>query len=125
MPLLLTKLHRPWVHPDLECRTRLLERLDRGRHRPLTLISAPAGYGKTMLASMWLQACDRASAWVSLDERDDDLLTFTTYLVAALQDAFPAIHPKTQALLQAPVVPSVWLRSRDWQAGFRERSRLP
>jgi hypothetical protein len=57
VPLLLTKLYRPPVTPDLEQRSRLMERLDRNRHRPLTLISAPAGYGKTMLASMWLEAC--------------------------------------------------------------------
>ena len=52
---LTTKLHRPPVTPDLEQRTRLVERLERKRHRPLTLISAPAGYGKAILASMWLE----------------------------------------------------------------------
>ena len=83
MPILLTKLHRPWVAPGFELRARLLERLDSNSHRALTLISAPAGYGKTALASMWLQASDCASVWVSLDERDDDLVTFTAYLLAA------------------------------------------
>ena len=58
LPLLTTKLHRPPVTPDLERRARLMERLQRNRHRPLTLISAPAGYGKTMLASMWLETAD-------------------------------------------------------------------
>ena len=106
MPILLTKLHRPGIGPSLERRTSLLERLERNCHRPLTLISAPAGYGKTSLASMWLQTSDCASAWVSLDERDDDLLTFTTYLLTAARGAFPALQRKTQALLQAPATPS-------------------
>ena len=104
-PILLTKLHRPGIGPGLERRVRLLERLDRNIHRSLTLISAPAGYGKTTLASMWLQASDRASAWVSLDERDDHLLTFTTYLVTAVQGVFPTLQFKTQDLLRAPGEP--------------------
>lgn len=106
MPILHTKLHRPGIGPNLERRTSLLERLERNSHRPLTLISAPAGYGKTSLASMWLQTSDCASAWVSLDERDDDLLTFTTYLVTAVRGAVPTLQRKTQALLQAPGTPS-------------------
>jgi LuxR family transcriptional regulator, maltose regulon positive regulatory protein len=105
-PILLTKLHRPGISPGLERRTSLLERLDRNYHRPLTLISAPAGYGKTTLASMWLQASDCVSAWVSLDERDDDLLTFATYLITAIGGLFPHLQFKTQALLQAPAEPS-------------------
>jgi LuxR family maltose regulon positive regulatory protein len=56
LPVLRTKLHRPPVTPDLGQRTRLIERLDREQHRPLTLISAPAEYGKTMLVSLWLEA---------------------------------------------------------------------
>ena len=106
MPILLTKLHRPSCGAGLERRTTLLERLDRNIHRSLTLISAPAGYGKTTLASMWLQARGCASAWVSLDERDDDLLTVATYLVAAIEGAFPTLQLKTGALLQAPAAPS-------------------
>ncbi len=106
MPILLTKLHRPGIGPSLERRTSLLERLERNCHRPLTLISAPAGYGKTSLASMWLQTSDYASAWVSLDERDDDLLTFTTYLATAIRSVFPTLQRKTQALLQAPAAPA-------------------
>ena len=107
MPILLTKLHRPGVGPGLERHARLLERLDRNYHGALTLISAPAGYGKTSLASMWLQTSGCASAWVSLDERDDDLLTFTTYLVTAIRGVFPTLQFKTQDLLQAPAAPSV------------------
>jgi LuxR family maltose regulon positive regulatory protein len=55
---------------------------------------------------MWLQASNYASAWVSLDERDDDLLTFATYLVTAVQGVFPTFQLKTQDLLQAAAEPS-------------------
>jgi len=104
-PILTSKLYRPPVGPDLEPRTRLVERLERNRHRPLTLISAPAGYGKTMLASLWLEACDCPSAWVSLDESENDLQTFAGYLLAALQPLFPALDAKVRSLLKAPVLP--------------------
>ena len=104
-PLLLTKLHRPRGAPEHEMRVRLDERLAGHDHRALTLISAPAGYGKTTLASVWLGGLDGPTAWVSLDEHDDDLVTFTSYLVAAARARFPAAVFKTHALLQAPVPP--------------------
>jgi LuxR family maltose regulon positive regulatory protein len=71
----------------------------------LTLISAPEGYGKTTLASMWLCSADYVSAWVSLNESDNDLHTFTTYLVMAVRGAFPDVTLKTQRLLAAPIFP--------------------
>jgi LuxR family maltose regulon positive regulatory protein len=112
MPLLLTKLYRPPVTPDLEPRTRLMERLGQNRHRPLTLISAPAGYGKTMLASIWLEACDCPGAWVSLDETDNDLQSFLSYLLAAVQLAVPTVELKTRALLATPALPAAPLLAR-------------
>lgn len=106
LPLLTTKLYQPPITPDLEPRTRLVERLEQNRHRPLTLISAPAGYGKTILASLWLEANDCPSAWVSLDEMDNDLHTFTSYLLAAaMHTVFPSIEQKTLSLLAAPALP--------------------
>jgi LuxR family maltose regulon positive regulatory protein len=105
LPILATKLHRPRVSPQAEPRTSLLERLMGQPLLPLTLISAPAGYGKTTLASMWLSSADYASAWVSLDESDNDLHTFTTYLVMAVRGAFPDLTLKTQRLLAAPIFP--------------------
>jgi LuxR family maltose regulon positive regulatory protein len=62
--LLQTKLQRSTVPPDVLPRDRLLDRLEEGRHRPLTLISAPAGYGKSTLASRWTATCDGPSGWV-------------------------------------------------------------
>jgi LuxR family maltose regulon positive regulatory protein len=62
----------------------LIERLNAGLHRKLTLISAPAGFGKTTLLSEWAASCGRAVAWVSLDESDNDPTRFLAYLVAGL-----------------------------------------
>jgi LuxR family maltose regulon positive regulatory protein len=87
IPLLTTKLHIPSPRPNLVSRPRLLERLNEGLHPGyrLTLVSAPAGFGKTTLLSDWSASLDRSTAWFSLDKTDSDLLRFTTYLVAALQ----------------------------------------
>ena len=74
--LLRTKFHRPSIPHDLLVRPRLIDKLSQALRRPLTLVSAPAGYGKSVLASSFLQTCALPSAWVSLDEQDDDLRVF-------------------------------------------------
>ena len=89
-PILLTKLFVPAVRPELVSRSHLVDQLNNGLHRKLTLISAPAGFGKTTLVTNWLhsQKGDDASpffiAWISLDEGDNDPVRFLTYLVSAL-----------------------------------------
>jgi LuxR family maltose regulon positive regulatory protein len=107
LPLLTTKLYRPPAAPDLEQRTRLLDRLNQNIQRPLTLITAPAGYGKTVLASQWLESCERPSAWLSLDESDNDLAVFVSYLLAAISNTFPDLQLKTLNLMAVPKLPSV------------------
>jgi len=82
-----------------------VERLHRGLDRKLTLICAPAGYGKTTLACMWLQDCARPAAWLSLDENDSDLRVFLSYLVASIQTVFPDACPTTLGFLRAPQLP--------------------
>jgi LuxR family maltose regulon positive regulatory protein len=87
-PLLSTKLHPSRARPKLVARPRLIESLTRDPGRRLTLLSAPAGFGKTTLLNEWTrgQARDGASvAWVSLDEGDNDPVRFLSYLVAALR----------------------------------------
>ena len=64
-PFFSTKLHRPLVDENHVHRPRLLERLDQRRNRPLTLVSAPAGYGKTFLVSCWLEQCGMPGTWLS------------------------------------------------------------
>ena len=103
--LLVTKLHIPQVSPKLVARPRLLARLADGLTRPLTLISAPTGFGKTTLLSEWrisLIGPRWPLAWLALDEGDSDPARFLAYLVAALQQIDPAIGHATQAMLHSP-----------------------
>ena len=91
-PLLETKLHVPRWRRGLVARPRLSERLSRGAESALTLVSAPAGFGKTTLLAEWLAvaaADGRSVAWLSLDQRDNDPASFWTYLVAALNTGVP------------------------------------
>lgn len=104
-PLLLTKLYVPPSRPGVVARPRLTQRLNEGLHQPLTLISAPAGFGKTTLAAEWAAQCGRPVAWLSLDERDGDPATFLTYIVAALQTIAPGIGKGVTALLESPQPP--------------------
>ncbi len=95
-PILQTKLRIPPIRPELVSRPRLIERLNAGLNRKLTLISAPAGFGKTTLVSAWVAALTPGpspsgrgegvrAAWLSLDEGDNDPIRFLTYFIAALQ----------------------------------------
>ena len=104
--ILRTKLYAPPITPNLVPRVALLERLQQNRQRPLTLISAPAGYGKSILASMWLQASGLPGGWVSLDESDNNLHTFATYLLAAIETAVPQSTLQTKALISSSSIPS-------------------
>ncbi len=138
-PLLTTKLFIPPVRKELVPRPRLTQRLDAGRRAAtrLTLVSAPAGYGKTTLVAGWLPSLadeqgsrgageqggrgatpflprslspllpfsSAQTAWLSLDEGDNDPARFTAYLLAALQTIDPAIGQAAQALLQMPQPP--------------------
>ncbi len=105
LPLIRTKLHRPPVAADHLHRQHLLDRLEKNLDRPLTLVSAPAGYGKTTLMSCWLESSDLPSAWVSLDDGDNDLRQFLSYFVAAVQSLFPDAVRETRAMLNAPELP--------------------
>ena len=104
-PLIRTKLHRPPVTADLVPRVEMLERLGPHRARPLTLVSAPAGYGKSTLVSSWLDSCDCPGTWFSLDENDNDLRTFLSYFVAAVQTLFPTACQKTKIQLNTAEIP--------------------
>jgi LuxR family maltose regulon positive regulatory protein len=99
--LLATKLQIPRLRPERISRPRLLRRLDAGLARPLTLISAPAGFGKTTLVAEWLAGCPRPFAWLSLEEQDSDPARFLTYLVAALQTIEDEAGQQTLAALAA------------------------
>src|SRR4029079_8144475 len=104
--ILTTKLYIPPPPPKVVRRPGLVARLNAGLHRKLTLISAPAGFGKTTLISAWIAACDRKVAWLSLDEGDSDPIRFLTYFIAALRTIAPTIGEGLLAVLQSPQPPS-------------------
>jgi len=107
-PLLETKLHVPRWRRNLVARRSLSERLSRGTESALTLVSAPAGFGKTTLLAEWLTvaaADGRSVAWLSLDQRDNDPALFWTYLVAALNTGAPG-GAGALSLLQPPQPPN-------------------
>ena len=107
-----TKLYKPQIPANLVPRLWLLEWLSQHRRVPLTLVSASAGYGKTTLVSSWLEAVDSPSAWLSLDEYDDDLTIFLRYFTTALQTMFPEAGRETQELLNTPTLPPVPVLAR-------------
>src|SRR5437868_10368791 len=106
--ILATKLYLPPLRPDVVSRPRLLERLNAGLYRKLTLIAAPAGFGKTTLVSEWVEGIERPkarTAWLSLDEGDNDPARFMAYLVAALQTITATIGEGVLGLLQSSQPP--------------------
>ena len=107
-PLLQTKLHVPRRRQGLVARPRLIDRLSRGAESALTLVSAPAGFGKTSLVADWLAAAGadgRCVAWLSLDQRDNDPVLFWTYLLAALKTAVPGLGRSALSLLESTQPP--------------------
>ena len=101
-PLLTTKLHIPRLRRGLISRPRLVAQLDEGFTRPLTLIAAPAGFGKTTLIADWLAQRNLPAAWVSLDPGDDDPARFWSYVIAALERLLPGVGERALALLSSP-----------------------
>ena len=106
-PILATKLYIPPPRPSAVLRPRLTERLNEGLHRKLTLISAPAGYGKSSLISEWIEGMGRPTAWLSLDEGDNDPVRFLTYLVAALQTLAATVGDAALSILQSSQPPPI------------------
>ncbi|MFZ1398202.1 MAG: LuxR C-terminal-related transcriptional regulator [Candidatus Promineifilaceae bacterium] len=123
--LLQTKLYAPRLRPSFIPRPHLITKLNQGLHRKLTLISAPAGFGKTTLISEWISQKGEGRrekeekkilpssflphpsnvAWLSLDEQDGDLTRFLTYFLAALQTVAPELGQQAVAALQNPQPP--------------------
>ncbi len=105
--LLLTKLYRPLVPPKTVPRPFLSQRLDEGLQagRQLTLVSAPAGFGKTTCISAWLNSVDIPAAWLSLDPADDEPGRFFTYLLAALSQVDGSLGREIEAVLKAGQLP--------------------
>jgi LuxR family maltose regulon positive regulatory protein len=107
MSLLATKLHVPPLRPQRVARPRLIQRLDEGLRlgQRLTLISAPAGFGKTTLLSEWIHHRRAHVAWVSLDAGDNDPARFLSYVIAAIQTLHPDAGCDSLALLRSAQPP--------------------
>jgi len=110
-PLLQTKLFAPVLRGDAVPRPHLVEKLSAGLFengvysRKLTLFSAPAGYGKTTLASQWVNDVGIPVAWLLLEASENDAIRFLSYLIAAVQIVAPQTGHVTQAMLRAPQRP--------------------
>jgi LuxR family transcriptional regulator, maltose regulon positive regulatory protein len=103
--LLRTKLFVPRTHPDVVFRPGLDQKLEKGLQRKVTILSAPAGFGKTTLLSCWIKASGRQVAWFSIDEGDNDPTRFWSYLITSLQGLAPGLGESALSLLQAPQPP--------------------
>jgi LuxR family transcriptional regulator, maltose regulon positive regulatory protein len=103
--LLATKLHVPRPRPGFLARPRLLERLTQGAAHELTLICAPAGFGKTSLLGDWARRSRQPVAWLSLDGGDSDPARFWRYVAAALDELRPGVRRRVDALFQGAQPP--------------------
>jgi hypothetical protein len=106
IPILATNLYIPPPRPKAVPHPHLTERLSEGLQQRLTLISPPAGFGKTTLVSEWVADWGRPVAWLSLDEGDNDPTRFLTYLVAALQGIAATIGAGVPGVFESPQPPS-------------------
>ncbi len=105
-PVIATKLFKPMIRPEAVRRPGLLARLDEGRQKPLTLVCAPAGFGKTTLVSQWLSDIGLPAAWLSLDKGDNLLTRFLACLVASLQSLRIRFDGNLSGMLASPQPPS-------------------
>jgi LuxR family maltose regulon positive regulatory protein len=106
LPILATKLFVPLPRSNVVVRSRLIERMNNALTAKLTLVSAPAGFGKTTLVSEWVASSGYVTAWLSLDEGDNDLARFLTYLVAAMRTIASDFGEALLGVLASPLPPS-------------------
>lgn len=107
LQILTTKLYIPATRSEIVSRPHLIKRLNHGLRTRLTLVCAPAGFGKTTIISEWLSQCDYPSTWLSLDEQDNDPVRFLMYVIAALQTIEPRIGDDILQTLQSPQPPAI------------------
>ena len=102
-PLLATKLHVPRPRRKLVSRPGLMKHIQEGIQGPLTLVSAPAGFGKTTLLAQWVAESGMPVAWLSLEPQDNEPLRFLSYVIAAMQQLDPDMGTTALSLLQSPL----------------------
>ncbi len=105
--ILHTKLYRPHIADDFVTREDIFKTLQKSSKKPLTLVSAPAGYGKSVSVSAWLNKSKCKFAWISLGENENDLHQFLSYLLGGIHEYFPGELQDFQKLLAASEIPPV------------------
>ncbi len=105
--VLITKFHRPSITDEYLFRSKILEQLEKNVNKPLSLVSAPAGYGKSITISQWLDSTDRLNNWITLDEEHNNLRIFLDYFNAAIDQLFPGSLEKFDSLLMGKTLPSI------------------
>ena len=105
--LLVSKLFIPHVRPERVPRLRLVELLNEGLHRKLTLVSAPAGFGKTTLLSQWIEQSPCCVAWLSLDAGDNDPTRFWSHVIASVNGFNSEVGQSALALLRSSEPPPI------------------
>ena len=106
-PILATKLYIPSTRPGIVQRPRLIERLNEDLHLKLTIISAPAGFGKTALLTDWIPNSPHCVTWFSLDQGDNDPTQFWAYFISSLQGLRSDLGKVALALLHSPEPPPI------------------
>lgn len=107
MPILKTRLYKPPVNEKFIVRERLMARLNNESDRPLKLIVAAAGYGKSVLMSQWLDTYRRKYCWISLEEDCNELQIFLSYLIAGIQQQFPQSMQRIAQMNSSSQLPSI------------------
>jgi LuxR family maltose regulon positive regulatory protein len=107
MPLLKTRFHKPSLADSFILRQQLMDRLDHGQKKRLTLVVGGAGYGKSILVSQWLNERQHTYCWISLEEDCNDLQVFLSYLVVGVQQTYPDSMPRTAQLMLSSILPTV------------------
>ena len=107
LPILATKLYVPPRRSRIVLRPRLDERLNEGLQRRLTLVSAPAGFGKSTLLAALVADCGLQVAWLPLDESDAEPSRFLAYVVEALRTVRPGVGEGVLGALRSPQPPPV------------------
>ena len=105
--VLKTKLYRPPVMIDFVTRKNIIEKLEKNREKSLSLITAPAGYGKSVAVSEWLENTKALHVWISLDEELNQLRVFLQYMITAFENIFPGTFIETSKFIRANELPSI------------------
>ncbi len=105
--MLRTKLNRPNLGPDLVVRDQLIRQLDQNSHKPISLISAQSGYGKSLLVSQWVENCNVNAAWLSLDDEFRDLRIFLEFMIAALKKIVDKDFTRLEEFVQRNQLPPI------------------